>query len=391
MNVIDLFSGVGGFSTGLKKAGFNIILANEIDSQIALSYKKNHDKTLMINSDISEFITNYQDLIEKNIVEQNLSSNAINQQLSNVDIIVGGPPCQGFSMAGKRIRRNYSFINDSRNYLFKKYFEIIQKFEPEYFIFENVIGIMSMNNGDILKEIEQIFTNDQNFKDGAYYIQKKVFLASDFGVPQNRRRFILIGSKKPFDIEDVIQKTFTIIPDERLTLFKEKHSVYDAISDLSYKEINEYKEIAEYKVEPKTELQRYLRGKNSIVYNHLIPPHSQQTLDRIRRIKQGENWQNLAEKDSIKSVHSGAYGRLIGNEQSVTITTRFDTPSAGRFIHPDLDRNITIREAARIQTFPDSFIFDGNKTSICKQIGNAVPPMLAEFLGYMIIYIKTYL
>jgi DNA (cytosine-5)-methyltransferase 1 len=373
MNVIDLFAGVGGFSTGLINAGFKVLYANEIDNQIADSYKLNHKDTVVINSDISNFIS----LLEKENV---------NFKKSKINLIVGGPPCQGFSMAGKRIRKSNSFIDDPRNYLFKEYFKVIQKFEPEFFIFENVQGILSMNNGDIFNEILNIFSNKKNFKNEGYFLQYKVFNASDYGVPQNRKRLILIGSKYKFDLEKSIKDTISKL--ENKDLFLRSWSIYDAISDLHFKNENQYLPKQKYLIRQQTLYQKYLKRNSKIIHNHTIPFHSAKVIDRIKRLQQGENWQNLIEKEEIKSVHSGAYGRMKWDDISVTITTRFDTPSAGKFIHPVENRNITIREAARLQSFPDDFVFYGNKTSICKQIGNAVPPLLAEFLGNLIINIK---
>lgn len=373
MNVIDLFAGAGGFSTGLINAGFKILYANEIDSQIANSYKLNHKDTIVINSDISNFIS----LLEKENV---------NLQKTKINLIVGGPPCQGFSMAGKRIRKSNTFLDDPRNYLFKEYFKVIQKFEPEFFIFENVQGILSMNNGDIFKEILNIFSDNKNFENKGYHLQYKVFNASDYGVPQNRKRLILIGSKYEFDIDNSINNTINKLINK--DLFLKKWSIYDAISDLHFKNESQYFENQAYLIKHQSLYQKYLKRNSKIINNHTIPHHSEKVLDRIKRLKQGENWQSLKEKEEIKSVHSGAYGRMKWDDISVTITTRFDTPSAGKFIHPVENRNITIREAARLQSFPDDFIFYGNKTSICKQIGNAVPPLLAEFLGYLITNIK---
>jgi DNA (cytosine-5)-methyltransferase 1 len=374
MNVIDLFAGVGGFSTGLINAGFNILYANEIDHQIAKSYKHNHKDTLLVNSDISDFI---------NILE---NEHNIDNSKSNINLIVGGPPCQGFSMAGSRIRKSNSFLDDSRNYLFKDYFKVIQKFEPEFFIFENVQGILSKNNGEIFSEILNIFTNKNNFKKGSYYLQYKVFNASDFGVPQNRKRLILIGSKIKFDLEESISETISKIVNK--DIFCKKWNISDAINDLHFKNPHDYIPNQKYLINQKNLYQKYLKRNSKVIYNHTIPFHSEKVIDRIKRVKQGDNWQSLKEKKDIKSVHSGAYGRMKWDEISVTITTRFDTPSAGKFIHPVEDRNITIREAARLQSFPDDFVFYGNKTSICKQIGNAVPPLLAEFLGNLLLNIK---
>jgi DNA (cytosine-5)-methyltransferase 1 len=384
MNVIDLFSGVGGFSTGLKNAGFNIVLANEIDNTIAHSYKQNHINTLMINVDIANFLNDYENIVNKNLILQNLNINYFNNNISNIDLIVGGPPCQGFSMAGGRIRKGNEFINDPRNGLFKQYFKTIQKFEPKFFIFENVAGILSMDNGAIIAEIEKLFETSSNFKFGKYYIQKKIFSANDYGVPQKRKRLIIIGSKIPFDIDKEIDNLFKKMPFDKQSIFSSKPNIHDAIADLSFSDTENYLDAQLYLKKSTTYYQKLMRNKSEKIYNHIPHNHSDLVIDRIKRIKNGQNWQDLAESENIKSVHSGAYGRLSWNDLSVTITTRFDTPSAGRFIHPDLDRNITPREAARLQSFPDDFIFYGNKTSICKQIGNAVPPLLAEFLGYLI-------
>jgi DNA (cytosine-5)-methyltransferase 1 len=385
MNVIDLFSGVGGFSTGLNNAGFTTILANEIDKQIAESYKYNHPNTLMINTDINDFVINIDKYIKESIKILNSKNKGIlENKLSKIDLVVGGPPCQGFSMAGGRIRKQEKFIDDPRNYLFRRYFEVIQKFEPKYFILENVIGITSMNNGEILEQIIELFSNEDNFKNGKYYLNYKIFKMEDYGIPQRRRRFILIGSKKDFNLDEMIKYTFDNLSKDKIKIFQSKHSVYDAFSDLYINKDSEYSEKIEYFNKPKNDLQKYLRNKSKYITQHLIPTHSEETINRIKRIKQGQNWKDLEECDSIKSVHSGAYGRMIESEPSVTITTRFDTPSAGRFIHPKRNSNITIREASRIQTFPDTFVFKGNKTSICKQIGNAVPPLFAEFLGNLI-------
>jgi DNA (cytosine-5)-methyltransferase 1 len=384
MNVIDLFSGVGGFSIGLIQAGYNIVLANEIDSQIAASYKHNHPNTLMVNCDINSLINNYDKEIKKSLIEQNLNTEKFAKDILKINLIVGGPPCQGFSMAGSRIRKSNEFIEDPRNQLFKSYFKIIQKFEPEYFVFENVVGILSMDNGKVIQEIEKLFETKSNFKQGKYYLQKKIFNANEFGVPQKRKRVLIIGSKTPFEIEELITKTISKLPKNKKALFNSKTTVYDAISDIAFPNETSYEKLAPYQNKPNSSLQKHLIGNSKKIYNHIIPNHSPIALDRIKRIKAGQNWKDLAENDTIKSVHSGAYGRLNWGDCSVTITTRFDTPSAGRFIHPVLNRNITPREAARIQTFPDNVIFTGNKTSICKQIGNAVPPLLAEFIGYLI-------
>lgn len=365
MNVIDLFAGVGGLSTGFRKAGFNIVLANEIDETIAESYQQNHFETIMINDDI------------KNIIPE---LDKINKR---IDVIIGGPPCQGFSMAGARIRENKSsqFLDDPRNYLFRNYFQVVQKVEPKFFIMENVPGMLSMKDGRIIEEIERLFSDETNFKNGRYYIFKKILNAADYGVPQERHRLIIIGSKYRVDFELILEKVkIRMVKGGEIV----PHTIYDAISDLNYLESGEGDFVQEYRLEPMTQYQKDRRKNSKKLYNHMATKHSSTAVDRISRLEQGGRRLDLAEGKNIKSVHSGAYGRMRWNELAKTIITRFDTPSSGVYIHPERNRTLTPREAARIQSFDDDYIFYGNKSSVIKQIGNAVPPLLAYYLANVI-------
>lgn len=367
MKVIDLFAGVGGLSTGFRKAGFNIVLANEIDKDIAESYRKNHPETKMINDDI------------KNIISEIDNYN-------NIDVIVGGPPCQGFSMAGARIRENKSsqFLDDPRNYLFRYYFQIVQKVEPKYFVMENVPGMLSMKDGKIIEEIENLFTDANNFSNGRYYIYKTVLNAYDYGVPQERHRLIIIGSKKEVNFEKIL-----INVKERMQLSGEikPTTIGDAISDLNYLSSGEGKFEQDYKREALTDYQLERRKKSEKLFNHIATNHNSVAIDRMSRLKPGDRRLDLVEGKQIKSVHSGAYGRMKWNEPAKTIITRFDTPSSGVYVHPEINRTLTPREAARIQSFDDDYIFYGNKSSVIKQIGNAVPPLLAYYLANVILTI----
>jgi DNA (cytosine-5)-methyltransferase 1 len=358
-NVIDLFSGAGGLSLGFKKAGFNVVIANELNSVIAESYRSNNPETLMINTDIRNLVENFDEVLERAISSNPQFSNVTND-LNNISVVIGGPPCQGFSMAGGRIRKVNEFIEDERNFLFKYYFKIIQRFEPKFFVFENVAGILSSHKGDIINQIKEIFSDSSNFVNGAYHLSINLLNAADYGVPQMRKRVLIIGSKTDFNFEETKENLLNALTQSEKIRFTQKRTVKDAISDLE-------------SVSPYCE--------NNIP-NHNATQHSAKALERISKIKPNENWTVLDEK--INSVHSGSYGRLDWNKQATTITTRFDTPSAGRYIHPSLDRTITPREAARLQSFPDDYIFTGTKSSICTQIGNAVPPKLAEFIADMI-------
>ncbi|TQO55611.1 DNA (cytosine-5-)-methyltransferase [Paraclostridium bifermentans] len=381
MKVIDLFSGAGGFSKGFERAGFDTLIANEIDPMIANTYEKNHSNVLMINESIEDFVQNIDNTIDTKLesMENRQRAEEIRENLNNIDVIIGGPPCQGFSMAGARNRQANDFIEDPRNYLFRYYFNVIQRFEPNYFVMENVQGLENMNNGEILNEIIRLFEDENNFRRGRYYLSRKVISADELGVPQARKRLIIIGSKyESIDIDNSIERV-----KQRLNI-PERVTLEEAISDLNYLEIGEGEQVQEYRTEAKSQYQNERRRTTNLLYNHVAPKHNEVALDRIRRVLPGQNWKDLEESDTIKSVHSGAYGRLEWDSQSMTITTRFDTPSAGRVIHPEKHRALTPREAARIQSFDDDFIFYGNKTSIGKQIGNAVPPLVAEVLANII-------
>lgn len=369
MNVIDLFAGVGGLSTGFRKAGFNIVLANEIDKSIAESYEKNHKETTMICDDI------------KNILPKVEGMN------NSVDVIIGGPPCQGFSMAGARIRENKSskFLDDPRNYLFRNYFNIVQKVEPKFFVIENVPGMLSMKGGKIIQEIEKIFTDDNNFEHGRYFIYKRVLNAYDYGVPQERHRLIIVGSKVDVDFDAIFERVRNrMIQNGQIKM----HTIYDAISDLNYLNSGEGNFEQDYILKPLTDYQKERRKNSTKLYNHVATKHNAIAIDRISRLPQGGRRLDLVEGNRIKSVHSGAYGRMKWDEPAKTIITRFDTPSSGVYIHPEQNRTITPREAARLQSFDDDYIFYGNKSTVIKQIGNAVPPLLAFYLANVILEIS---
>lgn len=361
MDVIDLFAGCGGLSLGFMQNGCTVKKAVEIDSGIADTYKRNHPEVEVIIDDI-----------------RNIDQSGIFHK-GDADVIIGGPPCQGFSMAGARIRQG--FIDDPRNYLFKHYFNVVRTVKPKVFIMENVKGIMTMQEGKIFAEILKTFSNPELLDGEPYHLYYKIVRAVEFGVPQKRERMIIIGTLKPdVDFETLWDMTREEIKTEYPHYF-DAVTVEDAIGNLSAT-------TADGTVEnpvPVTEYQQYLSCGKDTLTNHTRTKHSRLAVDRMHRVANGENFTALEEE--IKSVHSGAYGRLCWNEAAPTVTTRFDTPAGGRFIHPAEDRTLSPREAARIQSFPDDFVFYGNKTSICRQIGNAVPPKISYFLARLVEHI----
>lgn len=357
IKVIDLFAGCGGFSTGFQKNGFNIVSAVEFDEQIGESYKKNHPNTKLYIDDI------------KNVDNKSVFKKG------DADVIIGGPPCQGFSMAGARNREG--FIDDPRNYLFKHYFNIVRIVNPKIFVIENVKGLLTMKNGEVLKEIISIFEDPDNFNGAPYKVQYKIFKTEEFGIPQKRERVILIGSKNDFDLESEIIRTINYIKTNIDQKFFDKVTIGEAILNLP----SPTKDGLVTDIKPVNHYQKYL-SYNKGTSNHVATNHSKLAIERMKKINIDENFTSLDE--NINSVHSGSYGRMNPDGLSSTITTRFDTPSGGRFIHPYEHRTITPREAARIQSFPDNFVFYGTKTKIHTQIGNAVPPKLAYFISVLV-------
>lgn len=355
MKAIDLFSGCGGMSLGFLQAGFDITKAVEFDSVIAKTYAANFPNVHLAVEDI------------KDVDESGFFISG------EADVIIGGPPCQGFSMAGARIRRG--FIDDPRNYLFKHYYNVVKTVRPRAFVMENVKGMLSMQNGAILAEIIRLFEDKEAFNGEPYRIYPKLVDASDFGIPQKRERLLLIGiSGKSINLDDAWSETKSHIARESDCFFN-KTSVRDAIGNLPTPSTDG---IVENPI-PETDYQRYLACDRNQLTNHSASKHSKRVVERMARIKPGQNFTSLSEE--IKSVHSGSYGRLSWDEPASTITTRFDTPAGGRFTHPQENRTLTHREAARIQSFRDDFVFYGDRRSISRQIGNAVPPKIAYFVG----------
>lgn len=358
MNVIDLFSGCGGLSLGFIKDGYTVKKAVEFDANIAKTYKMNHPEVDVIVDDIR-------------YIDQSGVFKA-----GDADVIIGGPPCQGFSMAGARIRNG--FIDDPRNYLFKHYFNVVKAVRPKAFVMENVKGIMTMQDGKIFEEILKIFSDSEMLDGEPYHLHYRVVKAVEFGVPQKRERMIIIGAENTgFDFDKLWEQTKADILLDYPHYF-DMVTVGDAIGNLGATTANGLTD----NPEPITDYQRYLAADAAELTNHTRTNHSRIAVDRMSRVASGENFTALEE--TINSVHSGSYGRLSWDGQAPTITTRFDTPAGGRFIHPIEDRTLSPREAARIQSFPDDFVFYGNKTSICKQIGNAVPPKVSYFLARLI-------
>ena len=335
---------MGGLSLGFEKKGFDVVLANEYDASIATSYIANHKNTKMIVGDITSL-----DL-----------EDTFGKLAGTIDVVIGGPPCQGFSQKGQR-----KTIHDERNFLFKYYVSVVELVKPKYFVMENVPNLLTAEGGYFRHEIEELFNKL------GYSLEYGVLNASDYGVPQNRRRAVIIGKLDGDAPKLPVPKRNNV-------------TIWDAISDLAYLESGEGSEEQEYKYPAESDYEKMLRKDSSKLFNHIATKHSPLALERLALIPPNAGREVLPEEHLTKSIYSGTWTRMKKDEISVTITTRFDTPSSGKFTHPFLNRAITVREAARIQSFPDNFHFVGNKGSQMKQVGNAVPPLLAAAIAEVI-------
>lgn len=331
---IDLFSGCGGLSLGFEMAGFESVIAIDFWQDALDTYAYNRKSAKTLCADLSK-------LHPSEIKE--------NYDIQAVDVIIGGPPCQGFSIAGKRI------IDDDRNKLYKSFVNFVSFFKPKAFIMENVPNILSMGDGIIRESILK------DFSDLGYAIQYKVLTASDYGVPQNRRRAVFVGLLDGTNFE--FPKVLTENP----------VTTRQAIEDLPDCSIVDG---SPYPAKCSSEFQTWARQNSDAVYNHEISKHNEQTVRIISMVPDGGNYKDLPEEfQNTRKVHI-AWTRLNSSRPSITI----DTGHRHHF-HYEFNRIPTVRESARIQSFPDDFVFTGSKTSQYKQVGNAVPPLMAFALA----------
>lgn len=326
--VIDCFCGAGGLSLGFEQAGFKVEYAFDIDSSSIETYKKNpqHHHGQAFVRDIYK--------VSKASIEEDLG-----HELGQIDVVIGGPPCQGFS-----VQRRGDDI-DPRNQLVLEYIRLLKDIKPKFFIMENVGGILSVRGKPFVKALFE------NMEAEGYSILQKKLTASNYGVPQDRKRVIIVG-------ELTNGKSTSFEYPEPLS--GKKKTVREAIADLM----------------DKTE---------EDIPNHKSDKLSAINLKRIQAITEGQGQDSLPDELQLECHkknnghrHLDTYGRMAWDQPSPTITARFDSFSRGRFGHPVLDRTITLREGARLQTFPDTFEFVGTKIEVARQIGNAVPPVLAK-------------
>jgi len=361
LNTIDLFCGAGGLSLGFELEGFNVIAGVDNHESYLETFKDSHNNSKPIKHDLSD-----------DGIKKILQKNDINTD--NIDVVIGGPPCQGFSTAGNRM------IEDSRNKLVIEFCKSIKELNPRAFLMENVTGLTSMKNGVGELVVEEL---TDLFGELGYNVDYKVLSASDFGVPQLRKRLFIVGIRDEVKFNWPKNTHFRKGP---LDTFVETNgkkdylTVRQAISDLPSLNPGEKKE--KYISEPKTDYQKWARNDENKLKNHSAPNHSKIVIKRIKNIPQGGNHSDLPEELQLNSGYPNIYGKLSWDSPSDTITGNFGCASApGRFLHPKDNRVLSVREGARLQSFPDTVKFYGSKSDQYQQVGNAVPPLLVKSLA----------
>lgn len=355
-HVLDLFCGAGGLSLGFEMAGYKIIGGIDFNKEAIDTHSLNFKDGFHFCGDIAS-------LDDEKILEH---------FKNKVDVIIGGPPCQGFSTANMWQKDHEE---DDRNKLFYQFIRFVELLKPKAFVMENVRGILTKDNGHVKDVMMEVMSKL------GYEVNVQVLTASDYGVPQKRMRAFFVGISK-----DIGEK-FDFNKIEKLPTV----TVEDAIGDLyEFDQITNLitlDEILEIKNQPETDYQKLMRqGSNNKLHNHNIKYPNEIVQNRMKFVPEGGNWRDVPEElwDTIRTNrHSSAYRRLNSKDVSITIDT-----GHMNYFHPKYNRVPTVRESARIQSFPDNFIFTGNQGSQFRQVGNAVPPLLSKAIAKTL---KTYL
>ena len=364
--IIDLFSGVGGLTFGfeykiennrfIKRNEFLSLIAIDFNESATKAFEQNFPNIPVLNEDIKK-------------IDKHLLLNLVKNE--NVDVIVGGPPCQSFSMIGKR-------KNDDRSKLYEEYIRVLKTLKPRIFVFENVKGILTMKEEGTNSLILERIINE--FQECGYKISFEVLNSANFGVPQLRERVFIVGVRNDIKNDFVFPQ-----PTHKSTEFL---NLSDAISD--FPELNNGETKSHYVLPPQTRYQTLMRMNSDILTHHSNGLKSEIIVGIMNSLGAGESKIDINRKVDLgllpesfkrKSGYSNTYGRLWWDRPGMTITNKINCPSSLRCVHPIQNRALTPREGARIQSFPDWFKFYGKVSEVMTQIGNAVPPILSIALA----------
>jgi DNA (cytosine-5)-methyltransferase 1 len=376
---VDLFCGAGGITEGFRQAGYRCLYGNDCMPEAIQTFSFNHPEAWSDNRDI-------EDVSPEEIRE------TLHLTKGTLDVLAGGPPCQGFS-----INAPERFLRDPRNKLFKDYVRFLEEFEPKTFLFENVPGLLSLGDGRVFRQILN------EFEALGYNVTQKILFAAHYGVPQERWRLILLGSRRgaitpPEPTHYATGRanfrggrtlTFQLTHADRERLAPAV-TVWQAIGDLPELEMGEGAETIEYAAKAKSEYARNMRNPEGITFNHFAAILAKQNAQRMKFVKPGGSWRDIPHRllpkgmqRARKSDHTKRYGRLHNDRLAGTVMTKCD-PHWGAVFLPDQDRSLTVREAARFQSFPDAYKFLGSRVSQYEQVGNAVPVLMAKAIALQV-------
>lgn len=345
-NVVDLFSGAGGLSRGFMDAGFNVVLGIDADEAALKTFKANHGDAEAMKIDLF----NHDNLIQ--------ITDYLNKRNLKIDVLVGGPPCQGYSLAGPRNE------HDERNTLYEAMVKFAKMTKPKVVVLENVPGLLKLFNG---KGAQRIM---DDFSDLGYHMKNKILYAPEYGVPQIRKRVFFVGvlpEVGEFNYPDPLINKDNFITCEQ------------AIGDLPSLENDLGSEECDYPIEPLSVYQEIMRKNSDKLYNHLGTKHEEKTVNLIAMVPEGKNYKSLPEPYNTMFKYNEALTRYHSKKPSLTINTGHRS-----HFHYKWNRIPTVRESARLQSFPDDFIFYGNKSQQYRQVGNAVPPLLGKAVALQV-------
>ena len=362
LTVLDLFSGPGGMSRGISDASadglaFDVVVANDNDAAVRSTYEENHPGVGFV----------FGSIVEEDTKSAVLSAIESKTGRRTVDVVVGGPPCKGFSFENKMTRS----MNNPLNHLVMHYVEMIRRVQPVAFVMENVPGLLAMKDGDVAEALIRQFR-----KMGYVNAEAWLLNAADYGVPQMRKRAFIVGSKSDEPIAKPEKKRH---PDDYV-------SIKEALGDLPRIQIGSATSKSDsYACEPRNEFQKTMRVASDKVSNHVVTRNSKIVTERMRSVPPGGNWNDIpvglmkvnGKYGRLELAHSMIYKRLLKDRPSVTITNF----RKAMIIHPTQHRLLSVREAARIQTFPDDFVFTGGISNMQQQVSDAVPVMLSKAVG----------